>query len=261
MHVFVVSDATGRTAESVVWAVLVQFPDVEPHVTRSQNVRTRKQVLEILTQAEAVSGIVIYSLVSESLRRFIQKEGRRRDLILFDLLGPLLSKVHRLFNLIPVSTPGLITHVHEESFRVAEAIDFALKHDDGLGMDTVHEADLILLGVSRTSKTPTSIYLACNHLIKVANIPILLGRDIPDGIYQINIPKVGFIIAPERLALMRKRRIKHMPGYTDLREITKEVSHSEGIFRRLHRIQIIDINNLSIEEIASKIMGARTLAP
>jgi regulator of PEP synthase PpsR (kinase-PPPase family) len=260
LHVFVVSDATGRTAESVVKAVLVQFPDIEPRVSRFQNIRTQERILEILDQAQAVSAIVIYSFVSEALRLFIRKEGKRRDLILFDLLGPLISKVHTLFNLMPVSKPGLITHIHEESLRIADAINFTLNHDDGLGLDTIDEADLIILGVSRTSKTPTSFYVACNHHLKVANVPILPGRDIPEKIYQLSKLKVGFTISPERLGMLRKRRGKYLTDYADIRGVSREVLHSEDIFRRLHQIRVIDINDLSIEEIASKIMEARSLS-
>lgn len=257
LHVFVISDATGRTAESVIKAVLVQFPDIEPQMRRLPNVRTKNEITEILDRAEGVHGTVIYSLVSGELRDFIKREGKRRKLILFDLLGPLLGQMRRLFNLIPVSTPGLLAHVQEESLRIAQAIEFTLRHDDGLGVDTLDEADLIILGVSRSSKTPTSIYLACNHLRKVANIPIVPDGELPQQIYRTRVPKVGFTIDPERLAEIRKVRIKNLPGYTDLRHILMEVERSREIFRRLPGIQILDVTYLSIEEIAGRIMESR----
>lgn len=256
LQVLVISDATGRTAESVITAVLLQFPNIRPLVRRFANVRTREEIVEILHLAEEVSGIVIYSLVSSDLRGFIHREASKRGLIQFDVLGPILAKVRKLFNLIPISTPGLLEHVHEESLRVAEAIDFTVRHDDGLGMDTIHKADLLILGVSRVSKTPTSIFLACNHLLKVANYPIIRDQILPEEISRAGIPKVGLTIAPEILVEIRRQRIKYLPDYTDPKLIYGELAHAESVFRRSGVAQVIDVSYLSVEECARKIMEA-----
>jgi hypothetical protein len=177
-------------------------------------------------------------------------------LIVFDLLGPMIEKVRRLFKLIPTSTPGLLEHVHEESIKVAEAIEFTMNHDDGLGGETIDKADLIILGVSRTSKTPTSIYLACNHLLKVANFPIIMDRELPKELHRLEIPKVGFTISPERLVAIRVARIKEIPEYTDLLQIHREVMFAEEMFRKMRRIRVIDVTHMSIEESAARIMEA-----
>ena len=257
VNVFVISDATGQTAQSVIKAVLVQFPEIKPRLHGFPNVRTEERLLEIMGKAKSENAIVIYSLVSSELRRLVRNEGKRLDLILFDILGPLIGRVHRLFNVIPTSTPGLLAHVHHESILLAEAIDFTLKHDDGLGMDTISEADLIILGISRTSKTPSSIHLACNHLLKVPNIPIIPRQELPSVVSQLDTPKVGFTIDPERLAVIRKSRMRSLtllPEYTDLKAIYSEVEHSESLFRRLKLSQTINVTDLSIEEISSRII-------
>jgi len=193
--------------------------------------------------------------VSKELWDLIQREGKKQGLILFDLLGPLISKLNSIFNLMPVLKPGLLKHRHEEYLRLAEAIHYTLKHDDGLGIETIHEADLVILGVSRTLKTPTSIYLSCTNGLKVANIPIILNVDIPKKIHRMNIRKVGFTINPERLCSIRKKRTKNLPNYANLKSIHRELEYSYQIFRHIYGIQVIDVTNLSIEEIASKIVG------
>jgi len=252
--VYVVSDSTGRTAELVMNAVLAQFPDTIPKIKKFPNVQKKEEVSRILNEVKDEKGIVIYSFVVKELRSLIQREGKKRGLILFDLLGPLIGKLHSTLNLIPVLKPGLLKHPYEEDLRLAEAIHFTLKHDDGLGMETIQDADLIIFGVSRTLKTPSSIYLSCTNGLKVANIPIIPNSDIPKELHHIKIRKAGFTIDPERLCSIRKKRIKKLPAYTDLKSIYKELEYCDHVFRRIYGIQIIDVTNLSIEEIASKII-------
>ena len=126
--------------------------------------------------------------------------------------------------------PGLLRTVGEESIRVAEAIDFTLKHDDGQGIDDIGRADLILLGVSRTSKTPTSLYLSCNYSLKVANVPIVPEIPLPKKIFTLKRRKIGFTIAPEWLASIRMKRLKYAGpmDYTDLKRIRNELAHCPG---------------------------------
>ena len=199
LRVYVISDATGRTAEAVITAALLQFPNIEPRITRFPNVRSREQIASILEKARRTRGVVIYSLVAPELREFLKTEGSRQEIILFDLIGPILERVRKLFNVMPTSTPGLLEHVRAESLRAAEAIEFTMRHDDGLGLETIDQAHLIILGVSRVSKTPTSLYLACNQLLRVANVPVLPGQDLPQEVMRSDVPKVGLIIQPEQL--------------------------------------------------------------
>jgi len=260
VHVFIISDATGMTAEMVISAVLVQFKEIKPIFKRFPYIKTKEQIKEILTQAEAVQGIVIYSLVLQELRTWIRKENRKMNVYTIDLLGPFLERIGRLWNLVPTLRPGLLREIGEESIRLAESIDFTLKHDDGQGIDTLEKADLIILGVSRTSKTPTSLYLSCNNGFKVANVPIIDGIKLPNKIFSLKTQKVGFTIAPERLAFIRQKRLKYAVStdYTDITHVKKELEYSHRIFNQIKGLQVIDITNSSIEETANKVIESRT---
>jgi regulator of PEP synthase PpsR (kinase-PPPase family) len=259
VHVFIVSDATGMTAEMVISAVLVQFKEIEPIFKKFPYIKTKEQIKAILTQAEAVEGIVIYSIVSQELRSWIRKEKRKMNVFAVDLLGPLLDRIGRMWNLIPTFNPGILRRVGEESIRLAESIDFTLRHDDGQGIDTVEYADLLIVGVSRTSKTPTSLYLSCNNNLKVANVPIIENIKPPDKIFKLKMHKVGLTIAPERLAFIRERRLKYAGAtdYLDITHIKKELEYCHRIFNQIKGLQIIDVTNSSIEEIANKILEDR----
>lgn len=259
VHVFIVSDATGMTAEMVISAVLVQFKEIVPVFKKFPYIRTTDQIREIFAQAVAVQGIVVYSLLSQELRSLIRREKRRLNIIAIDVLGPLLERLGKMWNLIPAFNPGLLKRVGEESIRLAESIDFTLKHDDGQGVDTLENADLIMLGVSRTSKTPTSLYLSCNNNLKVANIPIIEGIKPPDKIYTLNVQRVGLTISPDRLAFIRERRLKYAGAtdYTDITYIKRELEYSRRIFNGIKGLQQIDVTNSSIEEVANRIMESR----
>lgn len=256
VHVFIVSDATGLTAERVISAVLVQFKQIKPVFKRFPYIKTKEQIEDIFRRAEDFEGIVIYSLVSQELRRWIRGEKRKRSVHTIDLLGPLLERMGRLWNMMPAFRPGLLKGLGEESIRLAEAIDFTLKHDDGQGIETLGKADLIILGVSRTSKTPTSLYLSCNHNLKVANVPIVRNMEPPKKIFSLKRRRVGLTIAAERLAFIREKRLKYAGStdYLDIASIKKELAHSHEIFSEIDGLEVVDVTNSSIEEIANKIM-------
>jgi regulator of PEP synthase PpsR (kinase-PPPase family) len=256
VHVFIVSDATGLTAERVISAVLVQFKLVSPVFQRYPYIKTKEQVENILARAEDLQAVVIYSLVSQELRAWVRAEQRKRDIYVIDLLGPLLQRMGKLWNMIPDLRPGLLQGLGEESMRLAESIDFTLRHDDGHGIETLGRADLIILGVSRTSKTPTSLYLSCNHGLKVANVPIVPDVPLPKKVFSLKRRKVGLTISPERLAFIRQRRLNYAGtmDYTDMRSIRKELAHSHGIFKQIKGLQVVDVTNSSIEEIANNII-------
>jgi regulator of PEP synthase PpsR (kinase-PPPase family) len=260
VHVFIVSDATGMTAEIVISAVLVQFREIDPVFKKFPYIKTKEQIKEILKQAEVAQGIVIYSLVSQELRSWIRREKRKTKVFIIDILGPLLERLGKMWNLIPTFNPGLLKRVSEESILLSESIDFTLRHDDGQGVDSLDHADLILLGVSRTSKTPTSLYLSCNNNLKVANVPIIEGMKPPEQVFTPNkVQKVGLTIAPERLAFIREKRMKYAgaPYYLDISHIKRELEYSHRIFNQVKGLQIIDVTISSIEEVANKIIESR----
>jgi regulator of PEP synthase PpsR (kinase-PPPase family) len=162
----------------------------------------------------------------------------------------------KLWNMIPACRPGLLQGLGEESVRLAEAIDFTLRHDDGHGVKDLGKADVIVLGVSRTSKTPTSLYLSCNFGLKVANVPIIPHVEPPKKVFTLKRRKVGLTIAAERLAFIRERRLKYAGSmdYTDLARIREELAFCRGIFGRIDGLQMIDVTHSSIEEIANNIV-------
>ncbi|HHN64552.1 MAG TPA: kinase/pyrophosphorylase [Nitrospirae bacterium] len=257
IYVFIVSDATGTTAEAVINAALVQFRDIKPVYKKFPYIKTKEHVEEILTKAAEVGGIVIYSIVSEELRAWFRLKKQELNIYAIDLLGPIINRISKLCNSIPILQPGLFRGISEYSLRLAESIDFTLKHDDGQEIQTIDRADLIILGVSRTSKTPTSIYLACNYGLRVANVPIVLKVPLPERVSKTKKPKIGFTITPERLAFIRRRRMKYLKSeidYSDIEYIREEINYSNRIFNTLDGIEVIDITHNSIEETAQRIV-------
>lgn len=259
VHVFIISDATGLTAEMVISAALVQFKEIEPTFKKFPYIKTKEQIKAILEQAEKVRGIVIYSLVSQELRAWLKKEQRKIKIYAIDILGPLIERISKMFDLIPSFSAGLFRRISEESIRLAESIDYTLRHDDGQNIDTLDMADLVICGVSRTSKTPTSLYLSCNHNLKVANVPLIYGIKPPDKIFNLNIQVIGLTISAERLAFIRERRMKYTSSsdYIDISNIKKELEFSHSVFRQINGINVIDVTNSSIEEVSNKIIELR----
>jgi len=150
VHVFVVSDATGMTAERVIRAALVQFSDIDPRFKKFTFVRERERIREILDSAERLQAIVIYSLASLETRKWLRAERRTRSVYTIDLLGPPLKLMEKLWNMVPDFRPGIFAGPDGETMRLAESIDFTLKHDDGQNIDSIDQAEIIILGISRT---------------------------------------------------------------------------------------------------------------
>ncbi len=257
-HIFVVSDATGRTAELVVQAALTQFDTSEVVVHKVQYVRDPDEVVRVVEEAQAVRGIIVFTLVVPELRKMMLEEGMKRAVPTIDILGPILTRLTDLLKISPMAIPGLFRHLDEAYFQRIEAIDYTVKHDDGRHPETIPEADVILLGVSRTSKTPISIYLAYRGF-KVANVPVVRGIDLPPQVYEAEKSRiVGLKIRPERLLAIRKARAERLgmapnSPYTDIAEIQKEIDYSLRLFREMG-IRVIDVTSKSIEESATIIM-------
>ena len=258
VNVFIVSDATGITAEMVASAALVQFRQVEPIFQRFPNIKAKEQLIDILENAEKDNAFIVYSLVSKELRSFFRTERKKTNVRAMDLLGPLLRRMGKVWNMAPLLSPGIFKgiDIDEESARLAESINFTLQHDDGQRVETLDEADLIILGISRTSKTPTSLYIACNYSLKVANFPIIPGERLPKKIFTLHQRIIGFMISPALLAFFRQKRLGYLgqTDYTDIESIRKELKHSHKIFRDIPNIKVLDVSNKSIEEIASEII-------
>lgn len=184
-HVFLLSDATGETVEKIVMAALTQFREKSVRLKRLSNIRTKNQVYEALDEALAAQALVVYTIVNRELAQLVHDECDSLGMISIDLITPLLLRLSEYFGHSPGETPGLLHEVDEKYFRRIEAVEFTVKHDDGQEVRNLHKADIVLVGVSRTSKTPLSIYLAHNGW-KVANIPLVQGIAPPTELFQVD---------------------------------------------------------------------------
>jgi regulator of PEP synthase PpsR (kinase-PPPase family) len=251
LNIFIVSDATGATAEAVVTSSLVQFAGAESYIRRFPFVRTEKQVEEVLDQAPAHACVVVFTFVSRELADTMLRLGQAKKLTVIDLMSPLMGLFSIILESAPSRTPGVFRGESEESYLVTEAIDFTLKHDDGAGVETIDQADLIILGVSRTGKTPTSIFLSCRKL-KVANIPIVLDHPLPREVITAPVQKVGFKMDLERQAAVRSDRLSRhrtrIPRYSERDHILAELAYADQLFRTIRGIRTVNVTNSSVEE-------------
>ena len=210
LTIFVLSDGTGETADQMIKAALVQYVRDELKIIRYKNVRTDAQVASIFEEAHQVRALVVYTVVSENLRMFIRKMSDQAGVPSVDLLGPLMELLSKFLVKDPHSQPGLFHQVNEYYFKRIEAIEFTVKHDDGRYADNLKEADIILVGLSRTSKTPLSVYLSYKGW-KVANVPIVKDIPPPPELFQTDQRKIiGLIIDPNTLARIRHERLIRM---------------------------------------------------
>ena len=251
LNIFIVSDATGATAEAVVTSSLVQFSGAESNIRRFPFIRTEEQVEEVLDQAPERACIVVFTFVSRELADAMLRLGQAKHLTVVDLMSPLMGLFSIILEAAPSRTPGMFRSESEESFLVSEAIHFTLKHDDGAGIETIDHADLIILGVSRTGKTPTSIFLSCRKL-KVANIPIVLDHPLPKKIATLPVPKVAFKMDLERQVTVRSDRMSRhrtrIPRYSDRAHILAELEYANRLYRKIKGIWTVDVTNSSVEE-------------
>ena len=257
-HIYVLSDATAATCESVLHSALCQFPDVSVIEHKVPEVRSTDQLKEIVADAARLQGVVVFTFVSPSLIETIYSQSIYYAVPTIDVLGPVFKRVEDLLKLSPIGVPGLLRHVDDEYFKRVSAMDFAVKHDDGLGGATLHQADIVLLGLSRCSKTPISIYLSYRG-IKAANIPLVLGQPVPAEVRTLPREKLmGLLVEPNRLLRLRRARFRGQayvpPDYVDPPTVTREVRFAMELYHELG-CPIIDVTSRSIEEAATDIMN------
>ena len=256
--IYLLSDATGETAEKMVLAALTQFRDKPVRMTRINNVRTKNQVYESLDEALSNNGLVVYTIVNRELAQLVHDECDGLGLVSIDLLTPLLLKVAHCLGRSPKETPGLLHGVDEAYFRRIEAIEFTVKHDDGQEPRNLYLADIVLVGISRTSKTPLSIYLA-HRGWKVANVPLVNGIDPPPQLFEVDPKKIAaLVIDPQRLVEVRAARLRNLgqdprAAYADYEEIEEELKHAKKLFRRYPWV-VVDVSSKAVEETANEVL-------
>ncbi|MGB8657362.1 MAG: pyruvate, water dikinase regulatory protein [Candidatus Zixiibacteriota bacterium] len=257
-YIWVISDGSGSTAERVLQASLVQFGQREVVVERIPDVRTARQIADIVAKAAKKKGLVAYTLVTPELRNEIVTRANESNVPTVDLLGPLLTTLTTFLASSPESKPGLLGQLNHHYFQRIDAVGFTVKHDDGRGVHDLPKADVIITGVSRTSKTPLSMYLAYNKGLLVANIPIILGLDPPSQLFKVDQKKiVGLTANPDLLIRLRQTRLAQMAhadiDYGDASHVIEELKYSHQIFRQNPRWSVIDITGKAIEEMANEV--------
>ncbi|BCR03514.1 putative pyruvate, phosphate dikinase regulatory protein [Desulfuromonas versatilis] len=256
--VYLLSDATGETAEKIVMAALAQFRGKAVRLKRVSNVRSKNQVYEALDEALANSGLVVYTIVNRELAQLVHDECDALGLPSIDLITPLLMRLAEFVGHSPGETPGLLHGINEEYFRRIEAVEFTVRHDDGQETRNLHKADIVLVGVSRTSKTPLSMYLA-HRGWKVANVPLVKGIEPPSELFQIEATRVvGLTIDPQRLLEIRTSRLRNLgqdprAAYADHEEIEEELRHARRLFRQNAWV-MVNVSDKAVEETANEVL-------
>ena len=261
MIVYVLSDSIGETGTTLARSVLSQFGFTDLEIKRFpfiNNEQTIKYNLNALAAEKDNMKLVVYTLISPQLSRFAENYSKQLGICSLDALTPYINKIHKSFNIDPVMKPG-VSHLMDMSYnKRVEAIEFATKYDDGKDSNGIFEADIVLIGISRTSKTPICMYLAYQS-IKAANVPLVMDVDPPEDIYKL--PKfkvIGLTIQPEALQTIRKNRLREIgvssdANYATMDRILKEAEYAERIMRKIG-CPIIDVTNKAIEETSGKIM-------
>ncbi|MFA9412059.1 MAG: pyruvate, water dikinase regulatory protein [Deltaproteobacteria bacterium] len=259
--IYVVSDSTGETAERVTRATLLQFPDHSVRLKLERRMRDRRGLTAILESAAAQEAMVVFTLVRPELRDHFNQQAARLGVRHVDVIGSLISQIGHYLEADPVNIPTGEMPLSKEYFRRVEAIEFAVKSDDGKEPRNLHRADLVLVGVSRTSKTPLSTYLAGRGL-KVANVPLVLGVEPPSELHELpGYRVVGLTVDIDQLMDIRRQRLQHlgMPpdaNYGHRDHVKAELEYAHAIFRDNPEWMVVDVTNCAIEETATIILEA-----
>jgi [pyruvate, water dikinase]-phosphate phosphotransferase / [pyruvate, water dikinase] kinase len=258
-QVYVVSDGTGRTARQALNAALTQFPGINLEVIIHPDVLSAVKVKEIVDEAQKSGALIIHTLVTDSLRELIIRESHIKNVEAIDLMGPLLARLSSQFIHEPSQQPGLFNKLNQEYFQRIDAMQFAFNHDDGQRPESLNEADLVLLGVSRTFKTPISIYLAYKGWF-AANFPIIMGIMPPAILNELDPAKVFCLTTNAiRLSELRKTRNERLGGnvanYSEPDYVTREINFANQYYQKHAGWTLVNVTGKSIEEIASEILA------
>jgi len=259
-NIYLISDSTGETLDRIFLALKAQFGNFDYQVNQFSFTRTENQIKKIIEGAERnESSIILYTIVNNKLAKFLADESNKKKIPCFGVLGELILNFSKLLNQEASHEPSGQHALNKEYYDRIEAIQFTMNHDDGNNITDIEKSDVLLLGVSRTSKTPTSIYLA-NRGYKVSNIPLVNDKSVPNKMKDIKFKPcvVGLITEAERLYEIRKNRLtslkeKDSTEYINLNEIKKELENSKKIFRA-NNWPTIDVTRKSVEETAASII-------
>lgn len=256
--IYIVSDSVGETAELVARAAASQFDHGQVEIRRVPYLTEPEDVREVVEEAGGFSSIIVFTLVRSGLREALLREAEARGLRAVDIMGPVIQALSTIASGSPRLEPGLMRKVDEEYFRRVEAIEFAVKYDDGKDPRGIIQAELVVLGVSRTGKTPLCMYLA-HKRVKAANIPLVPEVAPPEEVFSLPSHRlIGLNIDAQQLVDIRRERLKALglppdAGYAQNERVLKELSYARKIFRRSN-CSVIDVTNKAVEETAGKVL-------
>jgi len=256
--VWIVSDGTGRTASQLIKAASYQFEGADIEYRIMKEVTTEKKIFEVIDRVKEESGMVVYTLVSKTNRRLMHRLTVENHILSVDLFGPLISTMEKFLQKVPRELPGLTYKMNRDYFRMVDAVEFTIKHDDGASVQTAQNADIILVGPSRVGKTPLSVYLAYSGW-KVANIPIIKNIEPPEIVNKNPLKVFCLIIDPVLLQKRRMDRIKKLGdpkvnGYTDVKSITEEIEYCKKLADYKKKWVLIDVSYRTVEDLAKEII-------
>ncbi|HWA60045.1 MAG TPA: pyruvate, water dikinase regulatory protein [Caulobacteraceae bacterium] len=257
-HVHLVSDSTGETLNAMARAVCARFTNVLPIEHIYALVRSQRQLERALEEIGNAPGVVLHTIVDAGLRHALEEGCQALDMPCIAALDPLTSSLSRYLG-APLSTrAGAQYALDTDYFNRMDALSYALSHDDGQGGQEFDRADVVLVGVSRTSKTPTSIYLA-HRGVRAANVPLVPGAPLPPRLTTTRVPVVGLIVSPDRLVQIRRNRLKMLheereSAYVDTDAVRQEIMDARRLFER-HGWPVIDVTRRSVEETAAAVIN------
>lgn len=260
---FIISDSAGETATKLAQATMAQYPSVEFELFRRTFITTKSALLKTLSDAKKHDAIILHTLINPELVDLTDHFCEESGLYHLDILTPPVTEVERRTGIAPTNEPGALHHLNQNYFKRIKAMEFAVKYDDGKDPRGFLEADIVLLGVSRTSKTPLSLFLA-NKNLKVANLPLVPQAHIPKQLFEVDPKKiVGLTNDPDVLNNIRKERmiaygLNPDTAYSDINKIKEELEFASELYNKLGCV-VINVASLSIEETASMILNALDL--
>lgn len=256
--IYAISDSLGETAEAVARATVSQYDKEAIDIIRIPYINEKSQIDAIVAEAAEGEHVICHTIVSPELRDYLEGSAKEAGVQSVDIMGPILSAVGSITDTKPRLAPGMIHKLDQEYFKKVEAIEFAVKYDDGKNPKGFEKADIVIIGISRTSKTPLSMFLAYKK-IKAANLPLVPEVPLPEELFKIPPRKiVGLIIDPYKLNHIREERLRTMglhsdANYANVARIEEELKYAQAVMRRLH-CPVLDVTNKSIEETAGLVM-------
>ena len=257
--VFVLSDSVGETGTKLARACLAQFPNCNYEIKRYPYILSKDQILEAIDEARDIPSVIIYSTVMTDHQDFIEHQAKKLGIPTIDIMKKPLTAISKILHDNPVRESGILRKMDEKYFQTVNAVEFAVKYDDGKDPRGAKKADICLVGISRTSKTPLSMYLA-NKLYKVANIPLVPEVPVPKEVYEKDVDRViGLIANPEKIISVREQRLKSLgltsgAKYANYDRIREELNYSKQVMEELGCF-VIDVSDKAIEETAEIIIN------